>query len=110
MKTYAESKGNKPYDWNDFLDRAIRGEVKGWESVKSSDLSERWVTCACGNLCDRIPRREDGAPEDFLLRKLGCEFANDITWSRWEIAKERLIDIELRSSEILREMDKRNEL
>ena len=33
-----------------------------------------WKVCACGNHCDGLSRYENGAPKDFELNSLGCDF------------------------------------
>ena len=77
--TYAESEGERPFDWNAFLDMAEHnGEVDYVEMEEASALANSWVTCACGNQCAALPRDEDGTPEDDLLKLLGCEFNNQL--------------------------------
>lgn len=106
MKTYAETKGLAPYDWNDFLDRAIRGEVSKSESEEAKELAEGWPTCACGSQCDRILRDRLGLPKDRELRILGFSFCGSMVTGSYRRAKDTLERIEFRSSEILQEMDK----
>lgn len=107
MKTYAETQGEKPFDWNAFLDSAIENEPdeEAWE--EANDLAGKWVTCACGNQCADIPRDEtDGLPDDGILVKLGMNFWNEIQDKEWEWAIHFLAQIEARSAEILAEMKK----
>lgn len=102
--TYAESKGEAPFDWNEFLASppALESDVHD----KACDLASRWVTCACGNLCYSIPRRTQlfGEPEDRELSRLGVDFSNSIDDGCWEAAKVILERIEQRSSEILKSL------
>lgn len=102
MKTYAESKGNiYPFDWNDFLDRAIDGDITEYEKNKAKILSDNWVTCACGNQCEAIPRYTDGSPMDFLLKSFGDDFGILIWSSEFKQAKRTLGEIEKRSAKII---------
>lgn len=113
MKTFAETKGEPPFDWNAFL---AKDQFTEDEMIKALDLSGEWVTCACGNLCAALPRTPDGEPLDCELAKLGCEFNEAIcsmeAFHRWintkEIIKWRdkargiLAQIEKRSIELLK--------
>lgn len=71
MKTYAETQGKKPFDWNAFLEKESYTEDELYQAI---DSAIDWVTCACGNQCDVIPRGYDGKPLDRRLKKLGREF------------------------------------
>lgn len=68
MKKYIETKGIKPFNWFKAL-TADKISDKKWEQYES--LAGDWVTCACGNQCDIIPRNIEGTPSDNILRKLG---------------------------------------
>lgn len=110
--TYAAEKGVKPYDWWAFL-RSTRKPVQ--DSVEMASIRVRagsWVTCACGNQCDRIPRGVDhgftftsGEPKDRALSNLGVSFFDRICRRRWTEARATLIKIERRSSQILQALD-----
>jgi hypothetical protein len=76
--------------------------------------SENWITCACGNQCDIIPRNGNGKPDDPLLLELGIRFfgairamlddeGEDFVAAR-EYAKKILMDIEKRSAELIAEI------
>lgn len=79
--TFAKASGERPFDWN----RALR-EVTPRSRVRLARLSQLsgwWVTCACGNLCELLPRHEtesafsshmNGEPKDYLLGRLGYQF------------------------------------
>lgn len=77
MKTYAETKDEKPFNWLSWLNH-----VRYNASLKSLDekreLAGDWPTCACGNMCDVIPRRNDGTPLDDTLDTLGYHFFKKI--------------------------------
>jgi hypothetical protein len=72
-KTYTEVKGKRPFDWSSAL--SVRCEDMDRADMEHMhDLAQNWVTCACGSLCDAIPRTADGLPEDEQLRALGAHF------------------------------------
>ncbi len=111
--TYAESKKKKPFDWNAFLKQKsyTQGEVSN-----AGVLAGNWVTCACGNQCDIIPRNEDwdGEPTDKKLAALGSKFCDNISFLEDAViygeniktpqkkAKETLKKIEARSSQLIK--------
>lgn len=118
MSTYAESKGKAPIDWNARLNTPVE-QIKEkdartwmWEARKS------WVTCACGNQCIDIPRKDTGAPVDHKLNMLGVSFAHqvndlylllkisdyDMADESLQMAKRVLAKIEKRSAEIIAEI------
>ncbi|MFT5347790.1 MAG: hypothetical protein ACI9M3_000824 [Bacteroidia bacterium] len=101
--TYTESKNKTPYDWNEFLDQKEITE-KEWDKAK--DLAGEWVMCACGSQCDVIPRWPAGGPKDELLYNLGMKFAYAIDNKNIQYAKETLQKIEVRSSELINEINK----
>jgi hypothetical protein len=105
MKTYAETQGQESFDWNKFLENPPK---KGSpEHLDACDLAEAWITCACGNLCDIIPRCPlRGRPIDDYLERLGISFNNNIQDARYDCAKEILAGIENRSAEIIFELTK----
>jgi len=75
MKTYAEQEGKKKFNWFRFLNRK-RYTKK--ELEKASFDAGSWITCACGNLCDVLPRDMWGEPEDKKLAYLGAKFAEKV--------------------------------
>lgn len=72
---YAETNGKKPFDWNWFLHK---GSYTDDELLEAEELAHLWITCACGNLCDIIPRHINGAPKDYILYDLGMSFGEII--------------------------------
>ena len=100
-----ESDGNvlfeKPFDWNDFLDRGNRGQINGWELNRARSLSGDWITCACGNQCDVIPRYESGCPIDEELYHLGLRFHSCIAKENYSFAIHLLSEIEARSTYLI---------
>ena len=99
MKTYSETQGKKFFDWNQFLENPPLFSSE--KHLDACDLSCEWVTCACGNLCDIIPRNRIGAPKDYHLEKLGMMFHQFIDDGEWQKAKETLAKIEKRSEELI---------
>lgn len=101
MKTYTESKGYKPFNWNEFLNKENISEE---EWIEAEELAENWVTCACGNQCDVIPRDYFGEPKDWELFELGHNFAKVIESKNISSAKEILKGIEERSAYLINEL------
>jgi hypothetical protein len=99
MKTYTEKQGQESFDWNNFLDNPP--EKGSEEHLKAVILSAEWVTCACGNLCDIIPRSKVGTPMDDELEILGLNFNDEIIHYKLEDAKDTIFEIEKRSSEVI---------
>ena len=104
MKTYAEKKGEKAFDWNKFLENPP--EWGSPEHNDACDLAESWVTCACGNQCDIIHRVSGGRPFDRKLESLGVNFHYSVKGAEWQKAKEILAKIEKRSAELIEELTK----
>ena len=103
--TYTETKNEKPFDWNKFLNKK---EITQEEWENASELSSKWVTCACGNQCDLIPRYTSkhtfdaaGRPIDRVLSELGYEFYELIEMQNIKSSKLILAKIEQRSAYIL---------
>lgn len=104
-QTYAETKGEKPFDWWNFLDRASKGLLEEddcrSEHREAIERAASWTTCACGNQCSVIPRNNDGSPADSLLRVHGSFFLHYIEDSEWARAFQTLRAIEVRSAELI---------
>lgn len=75
IKTYAESEGEKPFDWNKFLNKK---KYKENELKNAFDLSINWVTYTCGNQYSIIPHNKYKKPKDIKLKELGEDFACNI--------------------------------
>ena len=113
MKTYAETQGKAPFDWNAFL---VKESYSYTEVEHAHYLSREWVTCACGNQCDIIPRNYQGMPEDKILQHYGKEFVKFLSlminkyFSKEDfnigkkLAKQTLHAIESRSQEIINDL------
>ena len=103
MKTYAESKNREPFNWNEFLDKAIANpdNIDPDLHMKARHSSSSWVTCACGNQCEIIERGYLGKPEDEHLSHLCYLFDDQINDKEYVNAKETLKEIEKRSAYLL---------
>jgi hypothetical protein len=97
--TYAESTGNKKFNWFTALERRLRDNVR--ESLVLTAKAKNWTTCACGNQCDIIPRSSEGEPFDSTLSVLGVDFYNAVRWARWRQAINTLHAIEARSAKLI---------
>lgn len=106
MKTFSETSGRKAFDWNDFLNKS---KITNEEWKKAKEDASSWVTCACGNQCDIIPRNNNGRPVDSILSNLGGSdgFFGAIMEKDKKLAKVYLKKIEIRSTILIKiEVDK----
>ena len=93
------------FNWFTELDRAIKKKPSDERCMYLSDRAGDWPTCACGQLCKALPRRQGGEPEDLQLFKAGCEFAYCIDDNNWRKAIKVLNQIEKRTIELLKELN-----
>lgn len=109
-KTFSETQGIAPFDWNKALDAAIaqEPEFETWKDLKYRAM--RWPSCACGNQCAIIPRNDDpedesghGAPNDPDLFQLGLGFYSHVEQRQWAFAKQTLVYIEDRAEILIRQ-------
>ncbi len=100
-KTYSECKGRPMFDWNAAL---AKEEISVEEWMDMDTKASDWVTCACGNLCDIIPRYENGRPEDEELAMLGINFCSAIENLNKAYALETLALIEQRSATLIKKL------
>ena len=92
----------KNWDWYAFLDASK--EVKEEYYGEAYDFSGGWVTCACGQLCDALPKGEHAnAPLDNELGDLGVVFCSEINVKDWDEAKTTLDKIEKRTIFLLKQ-------
>jgi hypothetical protein len=99
--TYAESVGKEPIDWHERLKSLSLIDSVTLEKWKAESCS--WVTCACGNQCDVIPRN-DGVPDDPELMVLGAKFHTYICHRKAGYAEYTLKQIEERSAELIKQI------
>ena len=98
-QTYAEARGVEPFDWWHALNNPEQ-----YDPHELDNRADSWVTCACGNQCDLLPRSKFGEPDDPELHSLGIAFADQIHNQEWDAAKLVLADIEARSAELIAEI------
>lgn len=94
-------KRKAPWNWLTFLNRAVKKEPSLRESFYVRPLAAKWPTCACGQLCKKLNRLEDGTPPDFILRDKGIEFYDYICDANWTEALNTFHAIEARTAELL---------
>jgi hypothetical protein len=104
-KTFSETQGHAPFDWNRWLDRAVLKNPSSDEFQMAYGKANQWVTCAVGNQCTIIPRYlhdgSGGEPQDRELRNLGMRFMHNIQNGEWGSAKYTLLQIEQRSAVLI---------
>lgn len=69
--TYAETRGEQPFDWNAFLLAALTTPPTDQQWEEAGKRAEQWTTCACGNQCAILERDMDGCPTDDMLAHIG---------------------------------------
>lgn len=62
-----------------------------------------WPTCACGELCRKLPRHVTGSPRDAALYVFGVEFSLDVRGSYWTNAIRVFHQIEERTAHLLKQ-------
>ena len=97
-QTYSELRHVEPFDWKAFLSKK---EVTDQEWRAAKELSENWVSCACGNQCAVIPRGPRHRPLDDMLASLGYQFHELIEERNVPDAQQVLGDIEARTAFLL---------
>jgi len=90
------------------MDMGIKDQIYKKEKRNLNILAGGWVTCACGNLCDAIPRLDDQLhePADQILSTIGVLFSKAIGNSDWKLAIKYLHEIEARAVELLEEINR----
>ena len=78
-------------------------KITGDKYNKLLDKSGQWPTCACGQLCKKLPREKDGEPKDRVLYRLGMGFVDEIIHKDWKQALKIFKKIERRSALLLKE-------
>lgn len=97
MLTYRELNGLDKINWYEQLNKPT---IK-WKALRT--LSGNWVTCACGNQCNSIPRI-NGTPVDEELRNLGLYFHEAVEECDKTKALSILDQIEKRSAYLINEI------
>ena len=89
------------WDWYAFLDASE--EIKEEFVEGAIVLAGGWATCACGQVCNVLPRKIGGSPIDFIASTLGMNFFYEIKQGRWIVAKKTLDKIEARTIFLLKQ-------
>lgn len=103
-KTFTADRLGYVFDWNEFLVNAIINGVDEVTACNARIRAGSWVTCAVGNQCARLPRRDNGAPLDATLSALGMQFYTCVYERNWVIAHKMLRKIEERAAELIAKM------
>ena len=101
------------YDWPQIIDDLEADAYTAYGKRDVRIAACNWVTCACGNLCDEIPRGTDGVPRDGYLADAGVDFCVAIrdlcdaqTVHEREVyainARYHMFRIDLRAAELLK--------
>lgn len=99
--TYTEKVNFEPFNWS----KALNSELTDIDWKNLHKKSSRWITCACGNLCEKIPRYYSGKPMDGELARLGYNFNQYIIYKHKSLALKTLEEIEKRSIIILKTLE-----
>lgn len=104
MKAKAKCKKQKAeWDWRDIIARGKAGRLGADEEIEAEERAGEWPTCACGYLCDRLPRLEDGMPGDLELQEIGLSFCAEVTRpADWDAAGKTFAAIETRTATLLK--------
>lgn len=96
---YSEQEHSQNVDW--FVELSNPPSPLSNRHYALINLASKWVTCAVGQEDCRVPRKDNGCPEDSELQRLGSRFYELIIGARWSYATETLEEIERRSMVVL---------
>jgi len=97
------------FNWLTVLTKlSENGKISGDRHSQLCTLAGSWPTCACGQLCEALPRDHLGRPKDFRLAQWGTKFAEYVDESKWCLALETFKKIEHRTAGLLEEMNQKN--
>jgi hypothetical protein len=110
--SYADRNAAPVINWTEELEDPPVRDGQRYNALRAAAFS--WVTCACGQQDERIPRIETpdeesdfalpmGAPKDKVLRELGNFFYDAVRDSHWSEAKRLLAQIETRTETLIKE-------
>lgn len=98
------------FDWFAFLNQDMK-LVSEDHLEEANALADNWVTCACGQLCEALPRGSGNCPEDEKLYELGMDFAHtmsEVLHGQSNIARDEAVEIlkaiEARTTLLLQKM------
>lgn len=87
--------------------KIIEAEQHGGFCDYEKDLSNDWITCACGEVSKKITRNKiSNAPTNFDIRQLGVEFNNFVHCNNFLGAAITLIEIEKTARKLENEKSK----
>tara|TARA_R110000850_G_scaffold223916_1_gene349458 strand:- start:266 stop:595 length:330 start_codon:yes stop_codon:yes gene_type:complete len=90
------------WDWYAFLEASE--EIKQKFRVEAHKLSAKWVTCACGQVCNILPKALGYSfPLDDDVTLLGLDFTDLVINNDWNDAKKILDKIEERTIFLLKQ-------
>lgn len=90
------------FDWLNVLTKLSEGQrITRDRYLQLCNMAGSWPTCACGQLCDALPRGEMGYPIDAKLRYWGSQFADHVDQKKWCLALATFQKIEARTTELL---------
>lgn len=96
---YCQTEGENPFNWHEALMGTDQDDFEAW--YRLSQKSDSWTTCAVGNMCSILPRREGGSPIDDELYRLGHNFHEAVKERDAATAMSILNQIEKRSKRLI---------
>lgn len=99
-------------NWLTILEDLVKGKVElsDEQIYQIQKSATNWPTCACGQLCQNLPRFGDGQPVDTILTNLGLEFNRQVANRCWDDALHTFKKIETRSSLLIDTANKKSSL
>ena len=91
----------KNWEWYSFLDASK--EIKEKYNLEADVRAGNWHTCACGQVCNMLPKKEYNMPLDDKILDLGIDFCGFIGNEYWNKAKITLDEIEARTIFLLKQ-------
>lgn len=112
MKTYSETKNKKPIHWNLILQPNRKRKLTRKQLLIMEKKSAGWITCACGNQCDIIPRSSfGGRPFDEPLYRLGVRFHSLIAEMHYNFGDDEAVEVyRVGAVDTLKKIEKRSAL
>lgn len=96
---------SEEFNWLTMLEALASGRLKANRfsdlAIQLAHLAANWPTCACGQLCKRLPKIDQGMPEDETLRQEGGDFSQYVNLAQWPAALACFKQIEARSTQLL---------
>lgn len=100
-------KRKRPFNWLTTLNRLVKNpKISEKRLSRLRNRAARWPTCACGQLCKKLPRNAIGSPVDFSTKDMGINFFFFVNDRQWPKALSTFHAIERRTAELLRKGEK----